>query len=96
MAKKLNNFEKFERKKNRISALFSTQRLPDDWPDVLDHLAIGLVANKYTKLGKTSENLLLSQGLSYIKILLCYFNPGLPVKLIIRFVSEISDIPKTK
>ena len=28
---------------------------------------LGLDANKYTKLGKTSENLLLSQGLSYIK-----------------------------
>ena len=27
--------------------------------------------NKYTKLGKTSENLLLSQGLSYVKIPLC-------------------------
>ena len=52
----------------QISGLFSTQRPPDDWPDALDHLAIGLVANKYTKLGKTSENLLLSQGLSYIKI----------------------------
>ena len=72
MAEKLNNFEKFDRKKNQISALFSTQRPPDDWPDVLDHLAIGLVANRYTKLGKTSENLLLSQGLSYIKIPLCY------------------------
>jgi hypothetical protein len=30
-----------------------------------------LVANKYTKLGKTSETLLLSQGLSYMKIPLC-------------------------
>ena len=71
MAEKLNNFEKFERKKNQISALFSTQRPPNDWPDALDHLAICLVANKHTKLGKTSENLLLSQGLSYIKIPLC-------------------------
>ena len=71
MAEKLNNFEKFERKKNQISALFSIQTPPDDWPDALDHLTIGLVANKYTKLGKTSENLILSQGLSYIKIPLC-------------------------
>ena len=39
MAKKLNNFEKFERKKN--------QTPPDDWPDALDHLDIGLVANKH-------------------------------------------------
>ena len=68
MAEKLNNFEKFERKKNQISALFSTQTPPDDWPDAIDHLTIGLVANKYTKLGKTSENLILSLGLSYIKI----------------------------
>ena len=57
MAEKLNNFEKFERKKkkkkkNQISAVFSTQTPPDDWPDALDRLSIGLVANKYTKLGK--------------------------------------------
>ena len=71
MAEKLNNFEKFERKRNQISALFSTQTPPDDWPDALDHLTIGLVANKYLKLGKTSENLILSLGLSYIKIPLC-------------------------
>jgi hypothetical protein len=56
----------------KIAALFSTQRPLDDWLDALDYLAIGLVANKYTKLGKRSENLLLSQGLSYIKIPLCY------------------------
>ena len=59
MAEKLNNFTKFQRKKHQISVLFSTQRPPDDWPDVLDQLDIGLVANK---------NLLLSHGLSYIKI----------------------------
>ena len=46
MATKLNNFKKFERKKNQISALFLTQRPPDEWPDALDHLAIGLVANE--------------------------------------------------
>ena len=42
----------------QISALFSTQRPPDDWPDALDHLVIGLAANKYIKLGKTSKKLL--------------------------------------
>ena len=68
MAEKLNNVEKFERKKNQISTslistLFSTQRPPDDW----------LLISKYTKFGKTSENLLLSQELSYTKIPLCYF-----------------------
>ena len=75
MAEKLNNFEKFERKKKKEkknSALFSTQRPPDDWPDSLDYLAIGLVANKCTKLAKISEILLLSLWLSYMKIPLCY------------------------
>ena len=65
MAEKLNNFEKFERNKSQISAVFLTQRPPDDWPDTLDHLAIGLVVNKCTKLAKISEILLLSLGLSY-------------------------------
>jgi hypothetical protein len=64
MAEKNNNFEKFERKKNLFSALFSTQTPLDDWPDALDHLTIGLVANKYTKLGKTSENLILKPNAS--------------------------------
>ena len=71
IVEKLNNFEKFERKKSQISALFLTQRPPDDWAEALDHLVIGFVANKYTKLGKTSEILLLSLGLSYRKIPLC-------------------------
>ena len=68
MAEKLNSFVKFESKNNPISALFSTQTPLDDWPDALDYLTIGLVANKYKKLGKTSENLILSLGLSHIKI----------------------------
>ena len=42
MAEKLNNFEKFEGKKNQISALFSIQRPPDDWADALNHLVIAL------------------------------------------------------
>ena len=71
MAEKLNNLEKFGRKKGQISVLFLTQRPLDEWPNAVDHLAIGLVANKYTKFGKTSENVLLSQGLSYLKIPLC-------------------------
>ena len=41
---------------------------PDDWSDALDHLAIGLVANKCTKLSKISEIFLLSLGLSFMKI----------------------------
>ena len=67
MTEKFNIFEQFERKK-QISALFSTQRPPDDWPDAIDHLNMGLVTNKCTKPGKTIENLVLSLGLSYIKI----------------------------
>ena len=50
MAEKLNNFEKFERKEKKSN--FSPVLNPDDWPDALDHSAIGLVAYKYTKLGK--------------------------------------------
>ena len=58
---------KRKEKKNQISALFSTQTPPDNWPDVVVHLTIGLIANEYTKLGKTNENLILSLELSYIK-----------------------------
>ena len=71
MAEKLNNFEKYERKKGQISALFSTQTPSDDWPDAIDQLTIDLVAKRCTKLGKTGEHLILSLGLSYIKIPLC-------------------------
>ena len=63
MVEKLNNFEKFERKKNLISGLFSTQTPPDDWLDALDCLTIGLVANKCTKLEKITEKLLLKPPL---------------------------------
>ena len=70
IAEELNIFEKFE-KKGQISALFLTQRPPDDWPDALDILVISLIANKCTKLEKISEILLLSLGLSYMKIPLC-------------------------
>ena len=46
-------------KNNQISALFSTHTPSDDWPDALEPLTLGLVANEYTKLGKISENLTL-------------------------------------
>ena len=59
-------------KKGKISALFVTQRPPDDWPDALDHLVVGLVATKCTKLEKISEILLLSLVLSCMKIPLHY------------------------
>ena len=43
MAEKNEQFWKIWKKKDQISALFSTQTPPDDWPDAVDHLAIGLV-----------------------------------------------------
>ena len=52
IAEKLNNFEKFERKKSQISALFLTQRPLDDWPDALDHLAIVWLLINAQKLQK--------------------------------------------
>ena len=64
-----------KKRKNLISALFSTQTLTDDWPDALDSFT-GLVTKKCTKLGKTSENLILSRGLSHIKITLWYLMHG--------------------
>ena len=71
MAGKLKKFEKFVKKKKRkdqISVLFSIKTPSDDCPHALDHFTVGLVGNKYTKLGKTRENLMPSQGLTYIKI----------------------------
>ena len=50
---------------------------PDALPDAIDPLAIGLVANKYTKLGKASQPFVLSQGLYYTTIPLCYTTPNL-------------------
>ena len=73
LLKNLTILRNLKEKKGQISALFLTQRPPDDWPDALDHLAIGSVANKCTKLEKISEILLLSLGLSYMKTPLCYF-----------------------
>ena len=62
MAEKLNNFEKCE----SDFSLFSTQTPPNDWPDALDRLTIDLVANKYTKFGKTSENLMVEPVIQLI------------------------------
>ena len=72
MAEKLNNFEKFHRKKplkfqpcSQPRDLLMTLQMPyTTKPQVF-------FANKYTKLGKNSEKLLLSHGLSYVKIPLC-------------------------
>ena len=51
---------------NQNLALCSTQWPLDNWPGVLDHLAIGLVDTKHTKLGKIGEKLLLIMGLAHI------------------------------
>jgi hypothetical protein len=34
-----------EEKKNQISAMFSTQTPPDDWPDAIDHFLFWLLIN---------------------------------------------------
>ena len=91
MAEKLSNFEKNCKKRDPISALFSTQRPPDDWPDAIDHLTMGLVANECTKLGKKSENLILSLGLSYIKIPLLLYLGGSRVRQFVCYPLSSSD-----
>ena len=42
--------------------MFLTQWPSDNWPGDLGHLDISLVDDRYKKLGKTSENLLLLMG----------------------------------
>ena len=72
MSKKQNIFEKFEKKNQPCpqprDLLMTAARCPRQEQLLaalaLDHLAIGLVANKSTKLAKISEILLLSLGLS--------------------------------
>ena len=86
MAEKLNNFEKFDlRKRSKFSHVLNPET---SWwlARCLKPLSHRLVANKYTKLWKTSENLLVSQGLSYIKIPLCYQVPPSP------FVGKVKSI----
>ena len=55
---KIEQLWKIGKNKNQILALFLTKTPPDDWPDALDCLTLGLVANK---LGKISENLILGK-----------------------------------
>ena len=56
-----------------------------------DHLAIGLVANKCTKLAKISEILLLSLGLSNMKIPLCYFEHTAPLTYSLWIIANSSQ-----
>ena len=67
MKKKLKNFENLKKEIKIQSFAQSTKWPPDNWPGFLDHLAIGLVDTKYTKLGKIGEKLLLILGLAHIK-----------------------------
>ena len=48
--------------------------MSENWPGVLDHLAIGLVDTNYIKLEKIGDKLLLIFGLAHINIPLCYSN----------------------
>ena len=66
---KIEQLWKIGKNKNQILALFLTKTPPDDWPDALDCLTLGLVANK---LGKIRENLLLTKGLTFINLPLCH------------------------
>ena len=80
MYENLKNFKNLKEKKNQNSALYSTQLPPDNWAGVLDHLAIGLVDTKYTKLGKIGEKLLLILGLAHINFPLCYSGVNKPLE----------------
>ena len=57
--------ENFERKKIKFQPCSQPRHLP------MTSQTIGLVVNKYTKLGKKGQKLTLSQGLPYLKIPLC-------------------------
>ena len=74
MSENLKNFENLKEKKNQNSTLCSTHWPPKSWPNALDHLAIGLVDNEYTKLGKLGEKVLLILGLTHINLPLCYWD----------------------
>ena len=53
MSENLKNFENLKEKKVKIQPCAQTTALTsDNSPGALDHLAIGLVDNKYTQLGK--------------------------------------------
>ena len=64
MSENLEHFEDLKEKKVKIQPF--TQ--PKSWLGALDHLAIGLVDNKYTKLGKIGEKMFLILGLANINL----------------------------
>ena len=72
MSENLKNLKNLKEKKNQNSVLLcSTHWPPDNWPGTLDHLAIGLVDNKSTKLGKIGKKVVLNLGLAHINLPLC-------------------------
>ena len=58
------NLKNLKEKIDQKSALCSTHSPLDKWPGALDHLAIGLVDDKYTKLWKIGEKELFILGLA--------------------------------
>ena len=68
MSENLKNFENLKERKNQNLILCSTHWTLVNWSGALDHLAIGLVDNKYTKLGKIGEKVLLILGLAHINL----------------------------
>ena len=77
MSENLKNFENLKEKKIKIQPCAQPTDLPKTGQvlqtrPTLDHLAIGLVDNKYTKLGKIGEKVLLILGLAHINLPLCY------------------------
>ena len=66
------NFENFKEKKCQNSPLCSISDLINSRPGTLDHLVLSLVNDRYKKIGKLSENLLLIFGLAHLPLPLCY------------------------
>jgi hypothetical protein len=72
--KKLENFRNFEnfQEKKMSKFTFVLNLWPhNSWPGTLDHLALSLVNDRYKKIGKISEDLLLIFGLAYLPLPLC-------------------------
>jgi hypothetical protein len=82
MSENLKNFENLKEKKSQNSALCSTHLHPKNWQGTLNHLAIGLVDDKYIKLGNIGEKVLLILRLAHI---------NLPI----RYCSNVSTTPIT-
>ena len=64
----LEHFENLKEKKVKIQPFTQPTDLPKSWLGALDYLAIGLVDNKYTKLGKIGEKMFLILGLANINL----------------------------